>query len=267
MQFPLVSKCGYIRKLVSESSDADVSFIELHDVPGGAEAFELAAKFCYGINFEISIDNIAILRCVAEYLEMTEDYSVGNLVVRTDAYLNEVALKGLAGAVSILHVAESLLPIAERAKLVSRCIDAIAYIACKESQFCSSARSDGGAEGVVSSMASHQRPIVDWWAEDLTVLRIDIFQRVLIAMMARGFKQYAIGPILMLYAQKSLRGLVRSLTKMIMILLMNMILEENFILILDKKVLVLFFLASQLLICFNVAILSYFYSKLIPRHL
>ncbi|TKY70643.1 BTB/POZ domain-containing protein [Spatholobus suberectus] len=206
-KFPLVSKCGCIRKLVSESNDADVSFIELSDVPGGAEAFELAAKFCYGINFEINVENIATLRCVAEYLEMTEDYSVGNLVGRTDAYLNEVALKTIAGAVSVLHMSENLLPIAERAKLVSRCIDAIAYIACKESQFCSLARSESGSVGVASSMASNQRPVVDWWAEDMTVLRIDIFQRVIIAMMARGFKQYAIGPILMLYAQKSLRGL------------------------------------------------------------
>ncbi|KAK7367605.1 hypothetical protein VNO80_09620 [Phaseolus coccineus] len=206
-KFPLVSKCGYIRKLVSESNDADVSSIELSDVPGGAEAFELAAKFCYGINFEINVENIATLRCVAEYLEMTEDYSVGNLVGRTDAYLNEVALKTIAGAVSVLHMSETLLPIAEKTKLVSRCIDAIAYIACKESQFCSSARSDSGTVGVVSSVASNQKPIVDWWAEDMTVLRIDIFQRVIIAMMARGFKQYAIGPILMLYAQKSLRGL------------------------------------------------------------
>ncbi|RDY04969.1 BTB/POZ domain-containing protein [Mucuna pruriens] len=202
-KFPLVSKCGHIRKLVSESNDADVSFIELSDVPGGAEAFELAAKFCYGINFEINVENIAALRCVAEYLEMTEDYSVGNLVGRTDAYLNEVALKTIAGAVSVLHMSENLLPLAERVKLVSRSIDAIAYIACKESQFSSSARSDSGSVG----MASNQRPVVDWWAEDMTVLRIDIFQRVMIAMMARGFKQYAIGPILMLYAQKSLRVL------------------------------------------------------------
>lgn len=221
LQFPLVSKCGYIRKLVSESSDADVSFIELSDVPGGAEAFELAAKFCYGINFEINVENIAMLRCVAEYLEMTEDYSVGNLVGRTDSYLNEVALKTIAGAVSILHKSENLLPIAERTKLVSRCIDAIAYIAWKESQFCTYARSDSGSEEVMPSMASHQRPAVEWWAEDLTVLRIDIFQRVLIAMMARGFKQYAIGPILMLYAQKSLRGLVRPLTKKMEMLKIN----------------------------------------------
>ncbi|KAL7224182.1 hypothetical protein ACSBR1_025609 [Camellia fascicularis] len=202
MQFPLVSKCGYIRKMVSKSSDINLSTIDLPHIPGGAEAFELAAKFCYGINFEISTENIATLRCVAEHLEMTEDYAVGNLVGRTEAYLNEVALKSLAGAISILHSSENLFPTAEETKLVSRCIDAIAYITCRDSQFCTLNRAESGTE--------HLKPVVDWWADNLTVLRIDIFHRVLIAMMARGFKQYALGPILMLYAQKSLRGLVRS---------------------------------------------------------
>lgn len=213
LQFPLVSKCGHIRKLVSESSDSDLSVIELPNIPGGAEAFELAAKFCYGINFEIGTENIVMLRCAAEYLEMTEDYAVGNLVGRTDAYLNEVALNSLAGSVSILHMSENFLPIAEKVKLVSRCIDAIAYMACKESQFCISGRTESITEGVISASVPQPKPLVDWWAEDLTVLRIDMFHRALIAMMARGFKQYALGPILMLYAQKSLRGLVRSHSK------------------------------------------------------
>ncbi|XP_022986739.1 BTB/POZ domain-containing protein SR1IP1-like [Cucurbita maxima] len=180
-KFPLVSKCGHIRKLVSESSDGDVTTsIELHDCPGGAEAFELAAMFCYRINFEINTKNIAMLRCAAEYLVMTEEYTVGNLVGRSEAYINEVALKSLSGAVSVLHMSQSLLPTAEKVKLVSRCIDAIAILACKDTH---------------------------WWAEDLTVLRIDIFQRVLVAMMSRGYKHYSLGPVLMLYAQKSLRGL------------------------------------------------------------
>ncbi|XP_058069913.1 BTB/POZ domain-containing protein SR1IP1-like [Magnolia sinica] len=204
-KFPLVSKCGYFRKLVSESKDADLSFIDVPDIPGGSETFELAAKFCYGINFEIGIENIAMLRCVAEYLEMTEEYATGNLVNRTESYLTEVALQTLSGAVSVLHLSENLLPMAEKVKLVSRCIDAVAYIACKESQFCSSGRTENSQESFNSSTS--QKPVVDWWADDLTVLRIDIFQRVLIAMKARGFKQYALGPVLMLYAQKSLRGL------------------------------------------------------------
>ncbi|XP_049385138.1 BTB/POZ domain-containing protein SR1IP1-like [Solanum stenotomum] len=203
-KFPLVSKSGYIRKLVSESNDADVSTIDIPDIPGGGEAFELAAKFCYGINFEISTENIALLRCAAEYLEMTEDYAVANLVERTEAYFNEVAIKSLAGAVTILRSSENLLPIAEKVKLVSRCIDTIAYTACKDNQFSTSGRAESGING---STFSNPKPIVDWWSEDITVLRIDFFQRVLIAMMARGFKRYALGPILMLYAQKSLRGL------------------------------------------------------------
>ncbi|XP_015063730.1 BTB/POZ domain-containing protein SR1IP1-like [Solanum pennellii] len=188
-KFPLVSKCGYIRKLVSKSNDPKLSTIEIPDIPGGPEAFELAAKFCYEINFEISPENIALIRCVAEYLEMTDEYAVGNLVGLTETYLTEVGLKSIASSVSILHSSEKLLPIAEDIKLVNRSIDTIAYVVCKDSQY-----------GLNSST-------FDWWADDLTVLRIEFFQRVLIAMMARGFKQYALGPILMLYAQKSLGGL------------------------------------------------------------
>lgn len=207
-KFPLVSKSGYIKKLVSESNDSEVCSIEIHDIPGGTEAFELAAKFCYGINFEMSTENIAMLRCVAEYLEMTEDHAVGNLVQRTESYLNEVATKSLSSCVSILLVSENLLPMAEQVKVVSRCVDAIAFLACKDSQFSGTNRIEGGIEVGNSSLVTQQKPIVEyWWAEDLTSLRIDMFQRVLIAMTARGFNQFALGPLLMLYAQKSLRGL------------------------------------------------------------
>ncbi|KAM7516465.1 hypothetical protein LguiA_006048 [Lonicera macranthoides] len=202
-KFPLLSKSGYMRKLLSESDKANLSVIEMPDVPGGAESFELAAKFCYGINFEINTKNIAMLRCVAEYLEMTEEHTVGNLVARTEAYLNEVALKTLASAVSILHSSQSLLPLAEKVKLVNRCIDTIAYIACKNNHI--SSRQESGTNDVLSS--SQSKPVLDWWAEDLIVLRIDVFQRVVIAIIARGLKQYALGPLLMFYTQESLRGL------------------------------------------------------------
>ncbi|XP_073018734.1 BTB/POZ domain-containing protein SR1IP1-like [Primulina eburnea] len=207
-KFPLVSKSGYIRKLVSESVDADLSIIKLPDIPGGADAFELAAKFFYGVNFEISTENIAMLRCAAEFLEMTEDYAVGNLIGRTEAYINEVALTSLAGAVFILHSCENLFPVAENVKLVNRCIDTIAFIACRDSQF--AAPVDPKSEELYDSVSYNfpvSKPIVDWWAEDLTLLRIDLFQRVIVKMISRGFKKYALGPILMLYAQKSLRGL------------------------------------------------------------
>nr|GEZ89090.1 hypothetical protein [Tanacetum cinerariifolium] len=205
-KFPLVSKCGYIRKLVTDPKGVNVLVVDIPDVPGGPEGFELAAKFCYGINFELSTENIAMVRCVAEYLEMTEDYAIGNLVSRSELYLNEVGLKTLTSAVSILQSSADLLPMADKVKLINRCIDTIAFIVTKESHFSPS----GGTTGALitsTSSSSQPKAVVDWWAEDLIVLRIDIFQRVLLAMISRGFKQYALGPILMLYAQKCLRGL------------------------------------------------------------
>ncbi|GJR09451.1 BTB/POZ domain-containing protein [Tanacetum coccineum] len=59
-KFPLVSRCSRIRKLVSDHRDNAISKVELLSLPGGVETFEQAAKFCYGINFEISSSNSAI---------------------------------------------------------------------------------------------------------------------------------------------------------------------------------------------------------------
>lgn len=201
-----------MRKLISNSKKA-AYVVKINDVPGGPEGFELAAKFCYGINFKLSTENIAMARCVAEYLEMTEDYAVGNLVARTEAYLKEVGLNSLACAVSILKSSESLLPVAENVKLITRCVDTIAFIVTKESQYSFSTSIESSSEGLDSSSSSfgHIKEVVDWWAEDLIVLSIHTFQRVLLAMISRGFNKYAIGPILTLYANKCFQDLVRSL--------------------------------------------------------
>ncbi|XP_076919453.1 BTB/POZ domain-containing protein SR1IP1-like [Bidens hawaiensis] len=184
-RFALVSKCGYIKKLLSDTKNTDISIIKIPDIPGGPEGFELAAKFCYESHLELSTENVAAARCVAEYLEMTEEYAAGNLVKITEAYLNETGLNSLSAAASILQSSGNLLPISEKVNLIDRCVDTIACMVTEESQV----------------------SVVDWWAEDLIGLRIDIFKRVLIALVSRGFKQFALGPILMLYAQKCLRGL------------------------------------------------------------
>lgn len=195
-----------MKKLLSEAN-TNTSSIEIPDIPGGSEAFELAAKFCYGINFEINIENIAMLRCVSEFLEMTEEISAGNLLVRTEVYLEEVVLISISGSVTVLHKSEDLLPMAEKVKLVSRCIDAIAFLGCNNGQLPMCSKADSSHESFCSSV-SQPRVIMDWWAEELIILRIDIFQRVLMALKSRGVKWIALGPVIMLYAQNSLRGLV-----------------------------------------------------------
>uniref|UniRef100_J3LL75 NPH3 domain-containing protein n=1 Tax=Oryza brachyantha TaxID=4533 RepID=J3LL75_ORYBR len=194
-KLPLASRCGYIKKQVTGVGGSKVTHLEITGMPGGTKAFELVIKFCYGVNFEIAVDNVAMLRCAAEHLEMTEECKPRNLVGRTEAYLEEVALASLEGAVTVLRKAEELLPASEKARLIG-------------SQFGMSLGPPGGGGGGYNGVsAAMSREVDDWCADELTALRIDTFQRVMIAMKARGFKGIAMGTLIMLYAQKSLRRL------------------------------------------------------------
>ncbi|KAK4482209.1 hypothetical protein RD792_009351 [Penstemon davidsonii] len=194
-KFPLVSRSGRIRKLLLEAKDSKISTLNLSNVPGGSQAFELAAKFCYGVNIEITISNVAMLRCASHFLEMTEEYSEKNLEARTELYLKDVILSSIPNSISVLHHCESLLPISEEITLVSRLIDSIANNACKEQL----------TSGL--SKLEHNFPSKpDLEIPSLTLLNLDFFQRVLTAVKTKGLKQDMISKILINYSQNSLKG-------------------------------------------------------------
>ncbi|KAG0519932.1 hypothetical protein BDA96_08G029400 [Sorghum bicolor] len=203
-KFPLVSRCGRVRKMVVDSKDPDLLKLELVNVPGGAFAFELAAKFCYGSNFEITTGNVAHLRCVAEYLEMTEDYQEENLIFRTETYLNEIVLKNLDKSLEVLCKCDGLDPVVEEVGLVDRCVDAIAVNASKEQLVSGLAH----LECDVGS-AKLRMHCQDWWVEDLSALRIDHYRRVIAAMRRNGVRPESIGTSITHYAQTSLKGVER----------------------------------------------------------
>ncbi|XP_075647908.1 BTB/POZ domain-containing protein At5g48800 [Castanea sativa] len=202
-KFPLVSRSGRIRKLVAEHRDSDISRVELLNLPGGAEAFELAAKFCYGINFEITSTNVAQLCCVSDYLEMTEEFSKDNLGSRTEEYLESIVCKNLEMCVEVLQQCENLLPLADELRVVSRCIDAIASKACAEQIASSFSRLEYSSSGRLH-MNRQAKSEGDWWIEDLSVLRVDLYQKVITAMKCRGVRPESIGASLVNYAQKEL---------------------------------------------------------------
>ncbi|XP_057479388.1 BTB/POZ domain-containing protein At5g48800 isoform X2 [Actinidia eriantha] len=202
-KFPLVSRSGRIRKLVAEHRDSDISRIELVSLPGGAESFELAAKFCYGVNFEITSANVAQLYCVSDYLEMTDEFSKNNLSSRAEEYIDSIVCKNLEMCVEVLQQCENLLPLADELKIVSRCIDAIASKACVEQIASSFSRLEYSSSGRLH-MNRQAKCDGDWWIEDLSVLRIDLYQRVITAMKCRGVRPESIGVSLMNYAQKEL---------------------------------------------------------------
>ncbi|KVI11527.1 BTB/POZ-like protein [Cynara cardunculus var. scolymus] len=183
-KFMLLAKSNHIRRLVIESEEPDLRRINLSNIPGGAEIFEKAAKFCYGMDVEITVNNVAALHCAAEYLEMTDQYCDGNLASRTYAFLTQVALTSLSGAITVLRSCQQLLPIAEQLNIVHQCIQVASAEACNEANSPSCSPSN-------------------WWAEELSMVHITFFQRIIDLMKSRGTKALAIAGAITTYAKRS----------------------------------------------------------------
>ena len=72
--FHIFMHSGRLERIIEEFSDDEEEgcILQLRDIFGGPNAFELTAKFCYGVKVEWIATNVVILRCAAEYLEMLE---------------------------------------------------------------------------------------------------------------------------------------------------------------------------------------------------
>ncbi|XP_022762402.1 root phototropism protein 3-like [Durio zibethinus] len=216
-KYPLLSRSGKMNRLIYESHDPDLNKIDLEDLPGGPEAFELAAKFCYGIALDLTAGNISGLRCAAEYLEMTEDLEEGNLIFKTEAFLSYVVLSSWRDSILVLKSCEKLSPWAENLQIVRRCSESIAWKACanpkgikwaytgKPSKVSSPKWND-----LKDSSPSRSQPVpTDWWFEDVSVLRIDHFVRVITAIKVKGMRFELVGASIMHYGTKWLPGLIK----------------------------------------------------------
>ncbi|KAI9176624.1 hypothetical protein LWI28_005163 [Acer negundo] len=216
-KYPLLSRSGRMNRLIYDSRDPDLNKIALDDLPGGPEAFELAAKFCYGIAVDLTAANISGLRCAAEYLEMTEDLEEGNLIFKTEAFLSYVVLSSWRDSIIVLKSCEKLSPWAENLQIVRRCSESIAWKACANPKGIRWAytgkplkvSSPKWNDMKDSSPNRNQQVPPDWWFEDVSILRIDHFVRVITAIKVKGMRFELIGAAIMHYAAKWLPGLIR----------------------------------------------------------
>ena len=206
-KFPLLSRSGRLNRLVFESRDTNKDHIKLPQMPGGAEAFEFCVKFCYGIPVELTPQNVATLRCAAEYLEMADSLEDGNLVSKTEHYLSFVILASWKDSIAVLQSCQRLLPWAEEAQIVRRCSESVAWKACTDQHgikwsFTSTSNVptivwDGGKQTQLAQHIPH-----DWWVEDVIQLNLEAFQKVMIAVTAKGMAYTLVGSAIAQYATR-----------------------------------------------------------------
>lgn len=127
LQFPLLPQCGLLQRLCSDNSSdsSETISLELHDIPGGEDAFELCAKYCYGISINISAHNFVPAFCAAKFLRMSESVAKGNFVGKLEAFLNSCILEGWKDSIMTLQATSKLPEWAENLGIVRKSIDSI----------------------------------------------------------------------------------------------------------------------------------------------
>ncbi|KAL0356930.1 UNVERIFIED_CONTAM: BTB/POZ domain-containing protein NPY2 [Sesamum calycinum] len=213
-KFPLLSKSARLQKLVSSANEGNGDEINVHDIPGGSSAFEVCAKFCYGMTVTLNAYNVVATRCAAEYLEMYETVEKGNLIYKVDVFLNSSIFRSWKDSIIVLQTTKAFLPFSEELKLISHCIDAIASKASVDvskvdwsytynrKKIPEENGHDPSWNGVRSRMIPN-----DWWVEDLSDLEIDLYKRVVVTIKNKGIiSNEVIGEALKAYAYRRLPG-------------------------------------------------------------
>lgn len=174
----------------------------LHDIPGGEQAFELCAKFCYGISISISAGNLVPAMLAARFLRMTEAVAKGNLVGKLETFFDSCVLQGWKDSVAALQAAWRISGWSE-SRIVQPCIDSIVEkILMPPSKV---TWSYTYTRPGYNTRKPHQSVPKDWWTEDISELDIEVFRSVISTVRAsRLLPPPLIGEALHVYACKHL---------------------------------------------------------------
>ncbi|KAH1116073.1 hypothetical protein GYH30_045813 [Glycine max] len=206
-KFPLLPKCGLLQRLCYDTSDSESVSLELHDIPGGEDAFELCAKFCYGIAINISAHNFVSALCAAKFLRMNDSIEKGNLVGKLESFFNSCILEGWKDSIATLQTTATLPEWSENLGIVRKCIDSIIEkILTPPPQV---KWSYTYTRPGYTKKQHHSVP-KDWWTEDVSDLDIDLFRCIIMAIRSTYvLPPQLIGEALHVYACRWLPGLTK----------------------------------------------------------
>ncbi|KAE9613069.1 putative SKP1/BTB/POZ domain, NPH3 domain-containing protein [Lupinus albus] len=214
-KFPLLSKSARLQKLVTDTNEENNDEVHIHDIPGGPVAFEMCAKFCYGMVVTLNAYNVLAARCAAEYLEMYETVEKGNLVYKIEVFLNSSIFRSWKDSIIVLQTTKSLLPWSEELKVVSHCLDSIATKATMDTSMVEwsytynrkKLPSENGNDPHWNGVRKQQMVPKDWWVEDLCELQLDLYKSVISSIRTKGnVSGPVVGEALSAYASRRLPG-------------------------------------------------------------
>lgn len=193
------------RMVKKEKRRREIEFAELEiaDFPGGADGFELAARFCYGNGrIHMSPSNVSLLHCAALALEMTEEVVTCNLLAQTETFLEGLFYWTWRDILDSLKSCEPFLDAADDSGLLQKLFSALLGKISANSEiplvagtpFASSSSSSSSPDTYglrFSSSAKTPDSIKpcsgrEWWFDDLTILHPNVIEKLITTLGAYG---------------------------------------------------------------------------------
>ncbi|KAG8043910.1 hypothetical protein GUJ93_ZPchr0458g22666 [Zizania palustris] len=194
---------GRLRTMVTQEekkkpSRAPEGFsIKLADFPGGAEGFELVARFCYN-NGRVPLcpSNLPLLHCAAVFLEMTEEVCNCNLLTQAEAFVDGLYYWTWADVLTAVRSCEPFAAAADASGLLEKLISAlfskitanpetpVAAVGTpnRSSSSCSSSPDTVGfGRSSSTKTPESMKPCFarEWWFDDMTSLCPQTIEKVM----------------------------------------------------------------------------------------
>jgi hypothetical protein len=177
--------CGRIRRLSAASSRRVV----LRGFPGGAEAFELVARFCYAGEAAVTPANACALRCAAEFLGMD---APRQLVRVAETALEEMPHWPWHSVVGAVKQCERLLPLSDATGAFDGAVSALgAHVAAAAAPPPDATPTSSSPESAAFRFSCDNKSsgcpsLPAWWFDDLAALAPATVARVAAALAAKG---------------------------------------------------------------------------------
>uniref|UniRef100_A0ACD5V081 Uncharacterized protein n=2 Tax=Avena sativa TaxID=4498 RepID=A0ACD5V081_AVESA len=187
--------------------------VALHSFPGGAEAFELVARFCYtgGSGLAVTTANACALRCAAQFMDMADTPASStkpSLVKMTEKVLEEMPHWPWQSVVDAVKECQRLFPLSESSGVFDRVVGALlSQMAVTGDATPTSSSPESSAfrfscDTKCSSLSMRRT----WWFEDLVVLSPGMVERVAKALLARGADHGIVARFIFYYLKCRIAG-------------------------------------------------------------
>lgn len=216
LQRTLISFSGLFRKLFGNTTSTRRNLkVVFNDFPGGAEGFELVARFCYN-DGRTAIDpsNILLLNTAAHFLGM--DSNIGsttpNLIDRTEKSLEGIIFWTWSELLEALKKCPELIPSAKSSLMLQSILDCLIgrlVLTSVASPYTSSSENSSfkfscdtrSTDSVKSSYSQ-----LKWWFEDFLFSDVDLLDKVTRTMVSRKLDRATIYKFLCYYHKSRCPG-------------------------------------------------------------